>query len=215
MPFLYDYLGRFDDDGVAQAVIGEKHGEVDANGAVVVPIRFGSRDEFARNGALKNFARRLSGETGRFDEAGRYDFYIRTMDPATRRWNCLAPDGTVVMPQVFTSLDRIDGDGWAQGSSEENRVFVHVDGWMVARTRFDRSIRDTARCGLVRVFRDGKYGYVDVGGGVVVPPRFDAAWDFLPNGTALVREGGTVLLIDTGGDVVIPRDAEESASRAR
>ncbi|MCD8350468.1 MAG: WG repeat-containing protein [Planctomycetaceae bacterium] len=202
VPFVYDALGRFDDEGITHAVIGNKHGEIDKDGRIVVPIQYGKYGDFSRNGAFKSMMRRLDEGTGRFDEAGQYDFYVRTMDPVTRRWNCLAPDGTVVLPQVFTNLDRIDGDGWARGTSDGSQVFAHVNGWVVLKSRFDRSISDVARCGLVRIFRDGKYGYIDIGGAAVIPPRFDAAWDFLPNGTALVREGDEVMLITTDGERV-------------
>ncbi len=60
-------------------------------------------------------------------------------------------------------------------------------------------VDDVARGGLIRVRKDGKVGFVDTWGKVVVEPQFDMAWDFLPNGLALVRDGERVFCIDAMG----------------
>lgn len=50
---------------------------------------------------------------------------------------------------------------------------------------------------------DGKYGYVDVEGKVVIAPRFDGA-DTFSEGLALVLERGRFGYIDPGGKFAIP-----------
>ncbi len=55
--------------------------------------------------------------------------------------------------------------------------------------------------GLARVKKNGKWGYVDGSGTVVIPPRFDYARDFT-GGTARVRIGSREAAIDRRGNVL-------------
>jgi hypothetical protein len=57
--------------------------------------------------------------------------------------------------------------------------------------------------GLVTVRRNGKYGFVDTTGAVVIPFEYDFAWGF-EQGLAAVRQAGNVGFIDKMGEVVIP-----------
>ena len=57
--------------------------------------------------------------------------------------------------------------------------------------------------GLARIERDGKYGFIDNTGQVVIPPKYDLAWDF-SEGLARVSQNGKYGFIDNTGKVVIP-----------
>jgi hypothetical protein len=54
-----------------------------------------------------------------------------------------------------------------------------------------------------RFFRDGKFGYIDKAGKIIIPPRFDYARDF-SEGLASVQIGDKYGCIDKAGKIVIP-----------
>ncbi len=58
------------------------------------------------------------------------------------------------------------------------------------------------------VFEDGRAGYIDSGGQVVIPPQWAAGWEF-SDGLAPVRVGEKHGYIDTRGRMVIPAQFEE------
>lgn len=65
--------------------------------------------------------------------------------------------------------------------------------------------------GLARIERDGKYGFIDNTGQVVIPPKYDLAWDF-SEGLARVSQNGKAGFIDNTGKVVIPLKYDKADS---
>lgn len=65
--------------------------------------------------------------------------------------------------------------------------------------------------GLARIERDGKYGFIDNTGQVVIPPKYDLAWDF-SEGLARVSQNGKAGFIDNTGKVVIPLKYDKAYS---
>ena len=65
--------------------------------------------------------------------------------------------------------------------------------------------------GLARIERDGKYGFIDNTGQVVIPPKYDLAWDF-SEGLARVSQNGKYGFIDKTGKVVIPLKYDKADS---
>ena len=62
---------------------------------------------------------------------------------------------------------------------------------------------DSETVPLFSVREDGKFGYIDKTGKLVIPPMYDEAYDF-NEGLAKVEIGGKAGFIDTTGKVVIP-----------
>lgn len=56
---------------------------------------------------------------------------------------------------------------------------------------------------LVPFERNGRWGYKDAGGNVVIPPRFEIAQEFSPEGIAAVVDEKGWAYIDTSGKLVI------------
>lgn len=65
--------------------------------------------------------------------------------------------------------------------------------------------------GLAVVKRDGKYGFIDNTGQVVIPPKYDLVWDF-SEGLARVSQNGKAGFIDNTGKVVIPLKYDKADS---
>ena len=65
--------------------------------------------------------------------------------------------------------------------------------------------------GLAKVKRDGKYGFIDKTGKVVIPLNYDWAWSF-SEGLASVSQNGKYGFIDNTGKVVIPLKYDKADS---
>ena len=63
--------------------------------------------------------------------------------------------------------------------------------------------------GLAKVKRDGKYGFIDQTGKVVIPLNYDWAWWF-SEGLASVKRNGKWGFIDNTGKVVIPLNYDDT-----
>ena len=58
--------------------------------------------------------------------------------------------------------------------------------------------------------KDGKYGYIDTTGKVVIPCQYDDAWSF-SEGLARVWKGEKTGFVDKNGKEVIPCEYDEAA----
>ena len=65
--------------------------------------------------------------------------------------------------------------------------------------------------GLARIERDGKYGFIDQTGKVVIPLNYDDTWSF-SEGLALVSRNGKYGFIDKTSKVVIPLKYDKADS---
>lgn len=63
--------------------------------------------------------------------------------------------------------------------------------------------------GLVAFGLDGKQGYIDASGSIVIPPKFDEAFAF-NDGLAIVRNGSRFGWIDHSGEFVIPASYDKA-----
>ncbi len=56
--------------------------------------------------------------------------------------------------------------------------------------------------GLAKVKKEGKYGFIDTAGNIILEPQFDEIMDFDANGLARVKDGGKYGLIDKTGKIL-------------
>lgn len=61
------------------------------------------------------------------------------------------------------------------------------------------------RCGLIKVYSNGKSGYVNRAGELAIPMIFDSAEDFV-NGYAIVNYDGEDGVLDTDGNIYLSKD---------
>ena len=52
---------------------------------------------------------------------------------------------------------------------------------------------------------DGKDGYINEQGEIIIAPRFYAAWPFAPNGLAMIKDHGAYGFINEQGEIVIEK----------
>ena len=82
-------------------------------------------------------------------------------------------------------------------------VIINQSGDFVIPPEFDGGVAaGVFVCGLARVQKDGRWGFIEKSGRFVIPPQFDMAYDF-SEGMAVVRIAGEEGFINTAGDLVI------------
>ncbi|MBN2711024.1 MAG: WG repeat-containing protein [Planctomycetes bacterium] len=109
------------------------------------------------------------------------------------KWGYRDLSGKVVIPPRFDRADSFPGEGNVLMQNREKSVHVRLPSKP-----------------LGRVMLDGKWGYIDLDGNIVIPPQYDMAMDFFEDLTA-VKVGKKWGYIDTKGKMVIsPRYDEAS-----
>ena len=66
-----------------------------------------------------------------------------------------------------------------------------------------KTIKNDVLFTLAPVARNGKWGYINEAGEMVIAPRFDKAWGFASNGLAVVERNGKQGYINEAGEMVI------------
>lgn len=214
VPCRYDMIMNFDSGGWSKARRDGMCGIVDREGNEVLPFVFPDLTGFScnnnaiRDAALRSISRE---EYGDADEAladalaSPYRDLFKVREARTRLEGYVDAGLNPVIPQRYTTIGDINSHGWAEANLDGRRYLVHVDGWVVAidHSSIRRRVQlpDDSR---LRVIRDGKYGYVDGRGAAVIPPQYEQAWDFQPNGLALVLDHGQIRCIDRSGHPVTP-----------
>ncbi len=131
------------------------------------------------------------------------------------RWGYKDAAGDVVILPKFILAREFSAEGLAAVANEGEWVLIDRWGRTLARPFVTDDGPDPFREGRARFVSDGKFGFFDAFGRVVIPPRFDFAKPFanglaaVCRGCKLVRKGehttvssGTWGHIDTAGNRV-------------
>ena len=214
--------------GIAAVSIEGKCGYIDKSGIIVIPPTFEEIDAFSEGLAYVKTA----AQEGYIDPAGvwaliippdyggfpfcdglaRADIFEEdelNEDECTEECNCLCEGyidktGAIVIPPQFRDTDDFS-EGLAHVETEDGEyVFIDTKGDVVLKFDFDY---DTRWChsfseGLVAVRIDGKYGYANKTGKIVIAPQFDEVYQFR-EGLASARTGSWWGFIDKTGEWVI------------
>lgn len=186
---------------------GGRWGFVDSAGATVIPPRYRSAGAFLEGAAPVQVddrwglvdpdgAMRIS---PRFHEAA-FVQDGRIVGKVDSGWGLFTATGEVVVAPEHAGMRNRKGMFVATG--KDGSVWFDRDGRRLGGP-FAETLGDPGD-GLiaVRPVKDGPWGYLSVGGEVVIPPRFHAAFAF-GEGHAIVCERPSALaVIDTGGNVV-------------
>lgn len=203
--------------GFAQVDVDGKSGLIDRDGNMVIEPRYGFVEAIAPDRFRVSQKRHLGGPRGGEDFSGR-----RTSLTLTRA------SVSVELPDMrgpFSVIDRTgqiieagDRPSFAFDVGEPSSLRVtRVDGrWGVARAdgswlvepTFERI--DALSDGLALVKSNGKVGFIDRAGQIVIAPSFDRAWSFTPGvGRTAAERDGTVGLIDRTGAWVVTTDYQQ------
>lgn len=120
------------------------------------------------------------------------------------KWGYLTASGIALLPQ-FKSAGPFSG-GLALACAVQGCGLINTKGKFVSPAGDPRTSLLSSRYsdGIGAVVKDGKWGYADVSGNVVIPVQFEYAGDF-ESGMARVRLGGKYYFIDRKGQRITPR----------
>jgi hypothetical protein len=175
---------RFDDagpfqEGLAPVRVGRLYGYIDTVGTMVIALRFPRARAFSEGLAVAEDSARRSGY---IDHTGTF-----VIAP---QWHDAAPfSGALACVQNGGECEYIDHAG-------------HYRWQPPGRASALVSQADTTRRLLV-VNQNGRFGYIDTAGRIVIPPQFDHASEFR-GGLALVKSANKWGFIDANGRPVIP-----------
>jgi hypothetical protein len=194
----YDYAYEFQRNGLAAVSLNDQYGLIRLNGEYVVKPSYNYINEFIEGRAV------VIGEKGFgvIDEAGKvlthkdYDYigtyhngralYSRTDSEGRSSYGYLDLQGQEVIPaQYRTANDFTDGKAVVQVSDQEYAL-IGLDGQRI--TTYPYTYVGSPSEGLLPFQQQaqGKYGYINEQGKVVIPPRFTGAQAF-QEGRAVVN----------------------------
>jgi len=141
-----------------------------------------------------------------------------------KKWGYINTQGKMVIPPRFDHAGDFAANGLALVSEASfvNSGYINTRGeWVIPPKFIEYAWRDVglgrpkgcvvdipefAPNGLMLVEENGKFGYMNVRGKMVIAPRFDHAGDFSANDLAVVKENGKWGFINAQGEwVIAPR----------
>lgn len=160
------------------------YGYIDANGRMAIPAKYVMAYPFSCNRAI---VMPMEGET---------------------TWACIEPNGKEHPMREEPSTDFYFAYNLLPVQGDNNMFgMINPDGQVVIGNIY-AGLGSASSDGLIVFARNGKYGYIDIGGKEVIPAKFDDASPFA-GGVALVFVDGQNALIDKQGNYLIePQDME-------
>jgi predicted alpha/beta superfamily hydrolase len=218
IPFGYDETGQFR-EGYAPAAVNGQWGFIDKTGKWVVEPRYQKTYEFIegkakviRNNLLFLLDKSLKEITVRgYDSVGVFSkgyakCYLGGLT------GILRDDGREIVPPFYTSIkpNPYNPDKNFIVSAGKQKGMYYRDHGMILDTIYD-NIENPSKNGLIMVKLNGKYGFADTTGRMVIPCRYDdASWFFGP--VSEVKSGGKAGLINEKGELLIPLEYDNLLS---
>ena len=213
----YDDVKNFN-AGLAPAQKDGKWGFIDSKGRVVIPFEY---DDFRSSwpDAINPWplAVEKDGKCGFIDKKGavvtplEYDYTNRYGDgPAVvvkdRKAGIIDDNGNIVQPLEYDSMLPIEGFLWME--KDEQYCIVDRSGEILLplESGYKPVTIDLwdIHNGYAAVAKEGKYGYIDSNGSIVVPAEYDAANYFSSDGIVQVSKNRKYGYVDGKGNVVVP-----------
>ena len=179
IPLEWDGAWSFDNVGLAIVQKHDKFGAIDSKGKLVVPTEWHKFNTFDPGGLACVKKDRVFG------------YIDRT--------------GTVVVPLIWDSISSFDDFESIQADDDD---VVDQFGNKEYRTKGSTLIRKVHK-GLASVERNGKHGFVDRAGNVVIALEWDHLRLFDDRGFALATRNGKQGFIDRAGTFAIPLDWDD------
>lgn len=170
-------------DGLAPIFDGQKYGYMDKNGKVVISPKFASSMDFSEGLA----SARTGYKSGYIDKTGNF-----------------------VIPELYFYGERFSGGFAAVEINDKSQYnYVSKTGQLLNTEAYHQPKPFSEN--LAAVGMNGKFGYIDTSGKVVIPYQFEDAQSF-SEGLALAKMGGKWGYIDKTGKFVIKPEYYEVSS---
>ena len=152
------------------------------------------------------------------------------------KWGCINTKGEIVLPPRFESVGDFNTNGLAVIKENGKFGYINTKGEIVVSPTFEsvgefapslfrktrRGLRvpqqsekvdDLAAIFLLAFQKNGKWGYINTRGKVVIAPKFTRAWN-LANGFGIIEEDGKYGYINAQGEMVIVSRFDEAKNFA-
>lgn len=114
--------------------------------------------------------------------------------------NVFDRNGKLLFNKPFYGLEDIGG-GFFKAKTKKGEVLVDAHGHKLGR-HFDQL--GTCSNGMIRIYKGGKYGFINTEGKLIIRPRFQSTLNFSNDRAAVSTEGEKWGFIDASGQFVIP-----------
>jgi hypothetical protein len=175
----YRPKGDFTDVGLALMMVKGRFGYIDTKGQVVIEPQYVDAEDFCEG--LAPVKIQVEDPTEIFGRGTRAGF--------------IRPDGTWVVEPMFSGLDQLH-DGLALAYTKDKRGYVDAKGnWQFELTMngtpqpFNEGRARIKLGGTPYNNAGGKFGFLDTGGKLAIPPVYDEASDFSGGLAQVVKEG--------------------------
>lgn len=207
----YDGFVRFI-NGFSEVEIGNKTGIVNKEGKLVIDPIIENFGIIEREG-LKSV--KINGKWGFVNS--NYEIVVRPSFEAVdyfseglvsfkqdNKWGFLDTEGNIIIEPSFKSVNNFHNGIALVTTIENNQEIIDIKGTPLISNIDFFSDAPSFRCGLQPIKIDGKYGYINPQGQMIISPQFEEANDFDESyGLASICLDGKWGLIDIKGNIVI------------
>lgn len=208
-------------EGRAQIKRDGKYGYIDYSGKTVIPCKFDHGSFFYGKYAIVQNESKYGviNRTGNYVVIPKYKKIDRIVDPyvfvvgENNKEGVVDVFGNQILPFEYSSVryagDKIFIIGIIDNSGRMRYGFIHANGSIISGIELEKAYG--YRMGLASVKKNGKWGFIDKKGNVVIPSKYDDSRDFEEDGMAFVKLGNLWASIDTKGNVLTPyADVDEA-----
>lgn len=200
IPFQYDRARTFASVGLAVVNKDGKYGYINAQGELVIPCQYDGAHDFSSNGlavvGLENSGKKY--KVGYINTKG--ELVIPCQYDCAYNFSSQFRGLALVQKSGISYLINAKGERmnvlWWDLAEPVDPV---KEGGEILRYK---DIVLFSENGRAKVEKNGKYGYINTRGKLVIPCQYDEACDFASNGLTLVRTGRVGCIIDASGNTV-------------
>jgi len=219
----YTNATNFTSDGIAAVQNRGEWGFIDRHGKLVIDYKYAEATPF-RDGY--SIVRKLMSKTvGMINTRNKYvvnpDTYLQITFPkdgliaarkqGSGKWGFLDLNGRTVIEHQYAKITTF-GDGHALASVEGSRYgVIDKSGNEVAPEMFDKAKPEGYNDGLAAVVYEGKWGFINTKGEIVIPFEYEDVTSF-SNGKAAVLMDGYWGYVDTAGEFVVLPEFEQAGA---
>lgn len=224
IPPIYDFCRPFGPNGTAVVFENGKAGFVDLKGSLVIKPQFDDAQNFNEDGIA--IVRRV-GRTDNYDGHNPTNDHFAAIDPTGKlilpyvfrelndksfpgtligrqdgKWGIVSSKGKVILPFEFDMIN-VHGSREVAILRQDSLLGVINKDFTMVVPMGDNMARFAGN-GRISLMQDGKFGYCDFDGNLVIPYQF-RTFSIFREGLCVVKKANNVYgYIDTMGNTVIP-----------